>query len=294
MLSIGIALFSRICSPCVPYDLQILYALKHGYWGYACCIIERNPELLSNPAYGRSPLTHGVMYNLPDFVAWCIARNVLHTSDHRVGALTPLSAALFNDRLEYVRLLIAAGVAVNEQHIDGHYPLHYAALYCPSAVELLLAEGAWANPLTYQEDTPLGLLLSTSAKYHADGKKALEALLCARANPFVVVSSSNQPARSHLVDDLVFIPEAAQLLALFDLGCSVWYAIPQKTLKGRALTVLLAEGADPISLAKTLAERTGNDHYLQESLQSPSLHLFALKYLKKFAKPSALPSSQIQ
>lgn len=280
-------------SPCLPLERQIIIAIKKGYCRYARFLIEHNPELLSNPAYGYSPLTHAVLTNRVEFVSWCIARNVLNTSDHRVGAINPLSSALFMGNLQIVQALLDAGANPNGQFIDGHYPLHYAALYCPAAVEILVQKGALPDSLNYQENTPLAVLLSHDSKYDAASKKALEALLLAGANPYAIVYATNQWVRVHLVDDLGIIPGAQDLLNLLDLGCSFWKGISRETLKGIAIIKLL-ESRKPLELATDIAKRTTDIDFLKECKQSVSPELFALNYLKKFSKPSKPHAFQIQ
>jgi len=288
-----LAFFSLIWSPCIPLEQQIIRALRRGYCGFARALIEQNPDLLSNPFYGQSPLTHAVLNGQSEFVAWCVARDVLNTNDHRIGGMTPLSGALFLGNLEVVRIILDAGAQVSTQFIDGHYPLHYAALYCPAAITLLLKKGAQPDSLNYHENTPLAVLLSHDSKYDAQSKNALEALLLAGANPYAIVCSTNRWVRLHLVDDLGIIPGVEALIELLDLGCSLWGGISRETLRGIAVKKLL-ESKKPHEVAVAVAARAGNGSFAEECKQSVSPELFALNYLKQFSKPEKLPAFQMQ
>lgn len=286
-----LSIFPFFMSPCISLEKQVLIALKQGYLAYARFLIEQNPRLLAEPLSGYSPLTHAVLNNQVGFVSWCIERNALLGGSHKVGALNPLSAAICNSHTEIVHMLLKAGMSATEQFIDGHYPLHYAALYCPAVVEVLLQHGAKPNVLNYQEDTPLALHLSTAAKYDAHGKKALELLLLAGADPHVVASSTAQCVRLYLVDDLGIVPEAQELLEIFDLGCSAKGWLRKTTLKGLAVAALAQQGnVSSADIALFVAKRTGDSDFPLILEKSVSPELFARKYLKDFSKlgkPSA-------
>lgn len=293
MLDTFFSVFSLIGSSCIPLEQQVVKALKKGHFAYARFLIEKNPELLSNPSYGHSPLTLSIINDQADYAQWCIERAFPLIDEHRVGALTPLSAALFRGNLELVVSLINAGISVNQQCIDGHYPLHYAALYCPPAVKILLDRGANPNALNYQEDTPLALAIVSNLKYESSGKKMLESLLLAGANPYVLINATGRSVRDHLVDDIGVVPEAQELLDILDLGCSVAKGISRATLKGLAIRELLRHRT-AYDIAQRIAVLCHHDDFEKEYMSSPSPELFALKYLKKYSKPPPLAPSQIQ
>jgi hypothetical protein len=95
-------------------------------------------------AFVRTLLDHGADPNYPD-----------------QAGFPSLIAALSTerpDRLELVRLLLAAGADVQQRGVNDWTPLHYAvSLDDPGAIELLLAHGADPNARTRIDDcaTPL-------------------------------------------------------------------------------------------------------------------------------------------
>jgi ankyrin repeat protein len=74
--------------------------------------------------------------------------------------VTPLHAALTDGRIETARLLIAHGADVHARDSIGRSPLTVAIMYCPSAIELLLASGVDIN-----EQTRFGAPLLAAARY---------------------------------------------------------------------------------------------------------------------------------
>lgn len=96
-----------------------------------------DPQLLSRPINGVSPLMQALYHRAADVAAWL--------REH-VIALTLHESAALGDTEAMERTLSAEPESVSEQAADGFTPLHLAAFFGhPKAVTLLLAAGADAD-----------------------------------------------------------------------------------------------------------------------------------------------------
>jgi uncharacterized protein len=106
------------------------------------------------------------------------------------GGRTDLHHAAVDNDFERVRVLIAAGSAVNARDRDGFTPLHFAAQEDAVAIaRLLLDAGADVDAVNRHGNTPL-----FTAVFNSKGRgEMIELLMAAGADPRLANASGQTP-----------------------------------------------------------------------------------------------------
>jgi ankyrin repeat protein len=131
-------------------------AAQNGHAGVVSVLLE-TPGMDLNPALLDDEGTRSTLRTIADIRGRTLAG---------FAGITPLFMAAQTNRLEVVKLLIAAGADVNMVRVDGKFPFHIAAQNGHAdVVELLIAAGANVHATLTSGATALSLDL---AKGHAE------------------------------------------------------------------------------------------------------------------------------
>ena len=143
----------------------------------------QNFDLLDQ--YGSPPLYNACLKNdCPRVVQYLLDKGAtvgLKNADNE----TVLFIAVFNERIESVRVLIAAGAKVDEKGgVYGDYPLHICVKNnLPDMMALLMSYGASVNCRNDENETPLFLACKLDIR-----KRLAYELLMAKANKSLMSS----------------------------------------------------------------------------------------------------------
>lgn len=145
------------------------WVASRGMLPEARLLLARGVKVAHNALFSGTPMDFALKNNHPEMVAL-----LLEAGANRVDALF---TAISHDRLELLKLIIAAGIDLNVQREGGWTPVQWAALHGSlKALELFLGLGADVNCADVDGDTPLHHAAGDALGVHSQDGRYLEAV----------------------------------------------------------------------------------------------------------------------